>query len=260
MPTIRDFVDRSSPTSGAWTPSSCWASDGLLIDRHSPRQGSTTEDLAARVPAIVSRGRRARQGRDCTAVCCDRGRRAREGVCDRSALADETLLLLVLRTLGRPRPAAVRCAPASRQHRVPDLTQPMTRTCHVLVADDEPHIGRIIKMKLEQGPFRVTLAYDGREALECWSAKQDSRPRAARPDDAAAERPRRAAPDARARAVAAPCPASSSPPAGQDAAPAGRDGARRDASSSPSRSARRSCMRAPPSSPASRRTQGSAGE
>jgi DNA-binding response OmpR family regulator len=36
---------------------------------------------------------------------------------------------------------------------------------HVLVADDEPHIGRIIKMKLEQGPFRVTLAYDGHEAL-----------------------------------------------------------------------------------------------
>jgi DNA-binding response OmpR family regulator len=37
---------------------------------------------------------------------------------------------------------------------------------HALVADDEPHIGRIIKMKLEQGPFRVTLVYDGREALE----------------------------------------------------------------------------------------------
>ncbi|MDQ2766401.1 MAG: response regulator transcription factor [Gemmatimonadota bacterium] len=37
---------------------------------------------------------------------------------------------------------------------------------HVLVADDEPHIGRIIKMKLEQGPFDVTLVYDGREALE----------------------------------------------------------------------------------------------
>ena len=33
------------------------------------------------------------------------------------------------------------------------------------MADDEPHIGRIIKMKLEQGPFRVTLAFDGREAL-----------------------------------------------------------------------------------------------
>ena len=37
---------------------------------------------------------------------------------------------------------------------------------HVLVADDEPHIGRIIKMKMEQGPFRVTLAYDGQEALD----------------------------------------------------------------------------------------------
>jgi two-component system alkaline phosphatase synthesis response regulator PhoP len=41
-----------------------------------------------------------------------------------------------------------------------------TRLCHVLVADDEPHIGRIIKMKLEQGPFRVSLAYDGQEALD----------------------------------------------------------------------------------------------
>ena len=41
-----------------------------------------------------------------------------------------------------------------------------SRVCHILVADDEPHIGRIIKMKLEQGPFRVSLAYDGQEALE----------------------------------------------------------------------------------------------
>ena len=46
-------------------------------------------------------------------------------------------------------------------------------TCHVLVADDEPHIGRIIKMKLEQGPFRVTLAYDGREALEVLRRESD---------------------------------------------------------------------------------------
>jgi two-component system alkaline phosphatase synthesis response regulator PhoP len=45
--------------------------------------------------------------------------------------------------------------------------------CHVLVADDEPHIGRIIKMKLEQGPFRVTLAYDGREALEVLERERD---------------------------------------------------------------------------------------
>ncbi|HMI54656.1 MAG TPA: response regulator, partial [Gemmatimonadaceae bacterium] len=41
-----------------------------------------------------------------------------------------------------------------------------TRLCHVLVADDEPHIGRIIKMKLEQGPFRVTIVYDGQEAID----------------------------------------------------------------------------------------------
>ena len=34
------------------------------------------------------------------------------------------------------------------------------------MADDEPHIGRIVQMKLEQGPFAVTLTYDGDEALE----------------------------------------------------------------------------------------------
>ena len=44
---------------------------------------------------------------------------------------------------------------------------------HVLVADDEPHIGRIIKMKLEQGPFRVTLAYDGREAMDALARYED---------------------------------------------------------------------------------------
>jgi DNA-binding response OmpR family regulator len=37
---------------------------------------------------------------------------------------------------------------------------------HVLVADDEAHIGRIIKLKMEQGPFRVTLAFDGQEAVD----------------------------------------------------------------------------------------------
>jgi CheY-like chemotaxis protein len=44
---------------------------------------------------------------------------------------------------------------------------------HVLVADDEPYIGRIIKMKLEQGPFRVTLAQDGREALQVLDRERD---------------------------------------------------------------------------------------
>ena len=46
------------------------------------------------------------------------------------------------------------------------MTDSTPRLSHILVADDEPHIGRIIKMKLEQGPFRVTLAYDGQEALD----------------------------------------------------------------------------------------------
>ena len=52
------------------------------------------------------------------------------------------------------------------------MTDPTTRLCHVLVADDEPHIGRIIKMKLEQGPFRVSLAYDGQEALDFINADE----------------------------------------------------------------------------------------
>lgn len=49
----------------------------------------------------------------------------------------------------------------------------MADTHHVLVADDEPHIGRIIKMKLEQGPFRVTLAFDGRQALDILQDSSD---------------------------------------------------------------------------------------
>jgi two-component system, OmpR family, alkaline phosphatase synthesis response regulator PhoP len=52
------------------------------------------------------------------------------------------------------------------------MTDPTTRLCHILVADDEPHIGRIIKMKLEQGPFRVSLAYDGQEALDFVNAEE----------------------------------------------------------------------------------------
>lgn len=41
---------------------------------------------------------------------------------------------------------------------------------HILVADDEPHIGRIVQLKLERGPYRVTLVPDGRAALEELSA------------------------------------------------------------------------------------------
>ncbi len=41
-----------------------------------------------------------------------------------------------------------------------------TQVRRVLVADDEPHIGRIIQMKLETGPYRVLLVPDGQRALE----------------------------------------------------------------------------------------------
>ncbi len=37
---------------------------------------------------------------------------------------------------------------------------------HVLVVDDEPHISRIIRTRLEQGPFHVTVAENGPDALE----------------------------------------------------------------------------------------------
>lgn len=50
---------------------------------------------------------------------------------------------------------------------------PTTDRVHVLVVDDEPHVGRIIQMKLEQGPFRVTLAYDGIQALEALDREAD---------------------------------------------------------------------------------------
>ena len=46
------------------------------------------------------------------------------------------------------------------------MTQQETGERHILVADDEAHIGRIIKIKMEQGPFRVTLAFDGQEAID----------------------------------------------------------------------------------------------
>ncbi len=50
-------------------------------------------------------------------------------------------------------------------------SQPRMR--NVLVADDEPHIGRIIQLKLEQGPYHVTLVPDGREALETLEREKD---------------------------------------------------------------------------------------
>lgn len=40
------------------------------------------------------------------------------------------------------------------------------RRRQILVVDDEPHIGRIIQLKLERAPYDVSLVPDGREALE----------------------------------------------------------------------------------------------
>ena len=54
-------------------------------------------------------------------------------------------------------------------------SHPDGASLHILVADDEPHIGRIIKTKLEQGPFSVTLVYDGAEALETLETHDDVR-------------------------------------------------------------------------------------
>src|SRR5690606_23377262 len=47
----------------------------------------------------------------------------------------------------------------------PNAPEPSARR-RVLVADDEPHIGRIIQLKLERAPYDVSCVADGREALE----------------------------------------------------------------------------------------------
>jgi DNA-binding response OmpR family regulator len=53
------------------------------------------------------------------------------------------------------------------------IDTPPVEKAHVLVVDDEPHVGRIIQMKLEQGPFKVTVAYDGIQALEALDREVD---------------------------------------------------------------------------------------
>ncbi len=47
-----------------------------------------------------------------------------------------------------------------------DAQAPEPSVRRVLVADDEPHIGHIIRLKLEQGPYQVVLVSDGTQALE----------------------------------------------------------------------------------------------
>jgi DNA-binding response OmpR family regulator len=48
---------------------------------------------------------------------------------------------------------------------VTDASRPVQQR-HILVADDEPHIGRIIQLKLERAPYEVTLVGDGRAAMD----------------------------------------------------------------------------------------------
>ena len=45
----------------------------------------------------------------------------------------------------------------------------------VLVVDDEPHIGQIIRTRLEQGPFEVMIADDGGQALAELQKHPDTR-------------------------------------------------------------------------------------
>ena len=46
-------------------------------------------------------------------------------------------------------------------------------THHLLVIDDEPHIGRIVRMQFERGPYQVSLAHDARTGLEFLAAHAD---------------------------------------------------------------------------------------
>ncbi len=43
----------------------------------------------------------------------------------------------------------------------------------ILVVDDEPHIGLIVRTRLEQGPYEVLLAGDGSEAFTLLAAHPD---------------------------------------------------------------------------------------
>ncbi len=45
------------------------------------------------------------------------------------------------------------------------MTTPLNDRRHVLVVDDEPYIGRIIQLKLENGPYAVEVFQDGLAAL-----------------------------------------------------------------------------------------------
>jgi len=41
----------------------------------------------------------------------------------------------------------------------------VTTPHHLLVIDDEPFIGRIVRLEFERGPYQVSIAHDGDEGL-----------------------------------------------------------------------------------------------
>ena len=49
----------------------------------------------------------------------------------------------------------------------------VARPHHLLVIDDEPFIGRIVRLEFEQGPYRVSIASDGDEGLAFLRANPD---------------------------------------------------------------------------------------
>ena len=67
-----------------------------------------------------------------------------------------------------------------------------TEQTKVLVADDEPHLLRLVKFRLEREGYEVLTAIDGEAALEI-ARDRAARPVRARRDDAEAKRLRRAA-------------------------------------------------------------------
>ena len=49
----------------------------------------------------------------------------------------------------------------------------VARPHHLLVIDDEPFIGRIVRLEFEHGPYRVSVASDGNEGLAFLRAHPD---------------------------------------------------------------------------------------
>ena len=74
----------------------------------------------------------------------------------------------------------------------PARMRPMSPHARILVVEDEPRLGDLLRLYLERDGHAVTVVRDGRAAIEVVDAAAD-RPRRARPDAPGAERRGRAA-------------------------------------------------------------------